>query len=184
MNLDSLRLETTRVLDESIEELVRAGHLEPGSLIVLGCSTSEITGARIGKGSVPELGIIVAQAFLSSCRVRDMHPVFQCCEHLNRALVMPKSAAVAAGYIRVNAIPQPKAGGSVPAAAWKMMEDPCLVMRVQADAGVDIGDTLIGMHLKPVAVPYRGEIRQVGNARVVCAFTRLPYIGGERAVYR
>ena len=80
MNLDSLRLETTRVLDESIEELVRAGHLEPGSLIVLGCSTSEITGARIGKGSVPELGIIVAQAFLSCPRTASRDPVLRTSE--------------------------------------------------------------------------------------------------------
>ena len=169
---------------KAVLDVAAAGKLEKGAQIVIGCSTSEIAGGQIGHASVPEIGEWVASAVLNVCSQKGFIPIFQCCEHLNRALVMPKSAAVAAGYIRVNAIPQPKAGGSVPAAAWKMMEDPCLVMRVQADAGVDIGDTLIGMHLKPVAVPYRGEIRQVGNARVVCAFTRLPYIGGERAVYR
>ena len=183
MNLDSLRLETTRVLDESIEELVRAGHLEPGSLIVLGCSTSEITGARIGKGSVPELGIIVAQAFLSSCRVRDMHPVLQCCEHLNRALVMDKSVLQSHHYLQVCAVPQPKAGGSVAAAAWKLMQSPVLAQSVQADAAIDIGDTLVGMHLRPVAVPLRGDYAELGHAHLVMAYSRLPLIGGERAVY-
>ena len=96
---------------------------------------------------------------------------------------MPLDAAKESRYVRVNAIPQPKAGGSVPAAAWKMMENPCLVMAVQADAGLDIGDTLIGMHLRPVVVPYRGEIKKIGQANLVSAWSRLPYVGGERAVY-
>ncbi len=169
---------------KAVLDVAAAGKLEKGAQIVVGCSTSEIAGGQIGHASVPEIGEWVASAVLNVCAQKGLTPIFQCCEHLNRALVMPKSAAIAAGYTRVSAIPQPKAGGSVPAAAWKMMEDPCLVMRVQADAGVDIGDTLIGMHLRPVAVPYRGEIKQVGSAHVVCAYSRLPYIGGERAVYK
>ena len=184
MTPDLLKEEASRVLDVCVEELISAGKLQNGSIILLGCSTSEVSGARIGKASDPNFGLIIAQAFISVCKTRSMIPAFQCCEHLNRAVVLSRDVLERKGFREVWAIPQPKAGGSVPAAAWKMMEDPCLVLRVQADAGVDIGDTLIGMHLKPVAVPYRGEIRQVGNARVVCAFTRLPYIGGERAVYR
>lgn len=167
----------------ALSELAEAGRLQPGARIVVGCSTSEIAGGRIGKSSVPEIGQWVAEAVLGFCRARGFVPIFQCCEHLNRSLVMPLGAAREDGCTRVNAVPQPKAGGSVPAAAWRMMAEPCLVMGVQADAGLDIGDTLIGMHLRPVAVPFRGTVRQVGQANLVCAYSRLPYVGGERAVY-
>ena len=169
---------------KAILDLAQAGNLQPGSQLVIGCSTSEIAGGQIGKASAPQVGEWVAKAVLDVCREKRLIPVFQCCEHLNRSLVMPLYAAKESRYIRVNAIPQPKAGGSVPAAAWQLMEEPCLVMNVQADAGLDIGDTLIGMHLRPVAVPYRGGIRKIGQANLVCAYSRLPYVGGERAVYR
>ena len=169
---------------KALLDLKVAGKLQPGAQMVVGCSTSEIAGGRIGKDSVPQIGEWVAQAVLNFCHAQQLTPIFQCCEHLNRALVIPRSAAEKHGYRQVCAIPQPKAGGSVPAAAWKLMEDPCLVMAVQADAGLDIGDTLIGMHLRPVAVPFRGEINQVGHAHVVAAYSRLPYIGGGRAVYK
>ena len=169
---------TTAILD-----VAKAGNLQPGAQLVIGCSTSEIAGGQIGKASAPEIGEWVAKAVLDVCREKCFIPIFQCCEHLNRSLVMPLSAAKENRCVRVNAIPQPKAGGSVPAAAWKLLDEPCLVMNVQADAGLDIGDTLIGMHLRPVAVPYRGEIRKIGQANLVCAYSRLPYVGGERAVY-
>ena len=169
---------------KAILDLAKAGGLQPGAQIVIGCSTSEIAGGQIGKASAPEIGEWVADAALSVCRQRELIPIFQCCEHLNRSLVMTRREAKENRYVLVNAVPQPKAGGSVPAAAWKLMDDPCLVMSVQADAGLDIGDTLIGMHLRPVAVPYRGEIRRIGQANLVCAYSRLPYVGGERAVYR
>ncbi|MBR5110998.1 MAG: TIGR01440 family protein [Clostridia bacterium] len=170
-------------ITKAILDLAKAGGLQPGAQIVIGCSTSEIAGGQIGKASAPEIGEWVAEAVLDVCRGQRFVPIFQCCEHLNRSLVMPLFAAEENRYIRVSAIPQPKAGGSVPAAAWKLMEEPCLVMRVQADAGLDIGDTLIGMHLRPVAVPYRGEVRKIGQANLVCAYSRLPYVGGARAVY-
>lgn len=169
---------------KAILDLAAVGKLQKGDQIVIGCSTSEIAGGKIGKASVPEIGEWVAGAAIRTCEAKGLIPIFQCCEHLNRALVMPMEAAKALGYTRVHAIPQPKAGGSVPAAAWKLMENPCLVLSVQADAGLDMGDTLIGMHIRPVAVPYRGEITKVGNAHVTAAYSRLPYIGGERAVYQ
>ena len=172
-----------RQVTDALTELAQAGHLQIGSQIVVGCSTSEIAGGRIGHNSVPEIGEWVAAAVLDFRRARRFIPIFQCCEHLNRSLVMPLAAAKESRYVRVNAIPQPKAGGSVPAAAWKMLEEPCLVMAVQADAGLDIGDVLVGMHIRPVAVPFRGEVKQIGEAHVVAAFSRLPYVGGERAVY-
>ena len=172
-----------REITQAFSALVQAASLQPGALFVVGCSTSEILGGHIGKQSSPEVGEWVAATVISLCREKGLIPVFQCCEHLNRSLVMPLSAAKENRLTLVNAIPQPKAGGSVPAAAWKMLKDPCLVMRAQADAGMDIGDTLIGMHLRPVAVPFRGEIKQIGQAHLVCAYSRLPYIGGARAVY-
>ena len=173
----------TAQVTKALLDLKTAGKLQPGAQIVIGCSTSEIAGGKIGKASAPQIGEWVAGAVLRFCENMQFVPIFQCCEHLNRSLVLPLATAEKFGYRQVCAVPQPKAGGSVPAAAWKMMERPCLVMAVQADAGLDIGDTLIGMHLKSVAVPYRGEIDQVGHAHVVAAYTRLPYIGGERAVY-
>lgn len=173
----------TAQVTKALLDLSAAAKLQKGAQIVIGCSTSEIAGGKIGKNSVPEIGEWVAAAVLHVCEAKGFVPIFQCCEHLNRCLVMLLNDAVAQRYTRVNAIPQPKAGGSVPAAAWKMMKNPCLVMAVQADAGLDIGDTLIGMHLRPVAVPVRGEITKVGNANLVAAYSRLPYIGGERAVY-
>ena len=163
--------------------LQSAGEIAPGGLIVLGCSTSEVAGARIGKGSVPELGEIIARAMLDSCRSRGLDAAFQCCEHLNRAIVMEKRVLRERNLTQVRAIPQPKAGGSVPAAAWRMLEQPALAMNVQADAAIDVGDTLVGMHIRPVAVPLRIGRSRVGQANLVMAYSRLPYIGGSRAVY-
>lgn len=167
----------------ALSELAKAGHLQAGMSIVVGCSTSEVSGGRIGKASVPELGPVIARTIIRWCNERQLIPIFQCCEHLNRSLVMEECDAKAANYTRVCAVPRPKAGGSVPTAAWKAMQCPCLVAAVQADAGLDIGDTLIGMHLKPVAVPFRGTVDHIGHANLVMAYTRLPYIGGERARY-
>ncbi len=179
MNEESIRKE----LITALEEISSAGKLCEGSSIVIGCSTSEVSGGRIGKNSVPELGPVIAGCVIEWCGARGIVPVFQCCEHLNRSLVMEESEALRAGYTRVCAVPRPKAGGSVPSAAWKLMKKPCLVMRVQADAGLDIGDTLIGMHLRPVAVPFRASVDKIGEAHLVLAYSRLPYIGGERARY-
>ncbi len=170
-------------LIEALTALCEAASLEPGAQIVLGCSTSEITGGVIGKQSAPEVGQWVAEAMLSFCEKHGYTPIFQCCEHLNRSLVVPKAAALRHGYTRVNAVPQPKAGGSVPAAAWKLLAEPALVVNVQADAGLDVGDTLIGMHIRPVAVPVRCVVTRIGEANLVMAYARLPYVGGSRAVY-
>lgn len=182
-DLEEMRREALRVLDACVEELKAAGRIAPGGLIVLGCSTSEVTGANIGKGSVPELGGVIAEAMLAACRKRGLDAAFQCCEHLNRAIVMESRVLKARGLTQVRAIPQPKAGGSVPAAAWKLLDAPALAMNVAADAAIDVGDTLVGMHIRPVAVPLRGSCRRLGEANLVMAYSRLPYIGGSRAVY-
>jgi len=170
-------------LQEALCALSEAAKLENGAQIVVGCSTSEIVGGRIGKQSVPELGELIAETVIGFASDHGFIPVFQCCEHLNRSLVIPLSAAKANRYTLVRAIPQPKAGGSVAAAAWKRLAEPALVSSVQADAGLDIGDTLIGMHIRPVAVPFRCNVKRIGEANLVLAYSRLPYIGGSRAVY-
>ena len=183
MTPDELREEASRVLDTCVEELTRAGSLRPGALIVLGCSTSEVAGARIGRASVPEFGLVIAQSMLSVCFERGLHPVFQCCEHLNRALVMEQSVQETLRLTRVHAVPRPKAGGSVPTGAWKLLASPVLVQAVQADAAIDVGDTFVGMHIRPVAVPLRGTYSALGQAHLTMAYSRWPLIGGERAAY-
>ncbi len=180
---EGLQWEIESTLQKAVAALAEAGQIGPGGVIVLGCSTSEVAGARIGKGSVPELGQVIARAMLDACRAHGLEAAFQCCEHLNRAIVMEHRVLKEQRLVQVRAIPQPKAGGSVPAAAWKLLEQPALAMSVQADAGIDIGDTLVGMHIRPVAVPLRMEENHVGHANLVMAYSRLPYIGGSRAVY-
>lgn len=170
-------------LRKAVDALVEAGQIAPGGVIVLGCSTSEVAGARIGKGSVPELGGVIAQAMLDACHAHSLCAAFQCCEHLNRAVVMEEKLLRDLRLTQVRAIPQPKAGGSVPAAAWKLLQHPALAVAIQADAAIDIGDTLVGMHIRPVAVPLRLDVDHVGHANLVMAYSRLPYIGGARAVY-
>ena len=178
-----LKNEIFRTLDSAVDALCQAGRIAPGSVIVLGCSTSEVAGARIGKGSVPELGEVIAEAMLTACRKRGLNAAFQCCEHLNRAIVMEESVLRSRFLMQVKAIPQPMAGGSVPAAAWKLLEKPALALAVQAEAAIDVGDTLVGRHIRPVAVPLRIEQGSVGHANLVMAYSRLPYVGGSRAVY-
>ena len=182
---EALRQEAEDVLGACLTELSgAAGWKKPGAVVVLGCSTSEVAGAHIGRGSVPAYGEALAAAMLSACRERGLEAVFQCCEHLNRALVLERGTAVRLGLTLVHAIPQPKAGGSVPAAAWHLLADPVLAQAIRADAAIDVGDTLVGMHIRPVAVPLRPSHPLLGQARVVMAYSRLPLIGGERAVYR
>ena len=178
-----LYAEIRETLHNAVHALCEAGQMEKGSLIVLGCSTSEVAGARIGKGSVPELGVVIAQAMLDACHAHGMDAAFQCCEHLNRAIVMERRVLRERGLTQVKAVPQPKAGGSVPAAAWKLLQSPALAVSVQAEAGIDVGDTLVGMHIRPVAVPLRMDVKNVGQANLVMAYSRLPFIGGSRAVY-
>lgn len=178
-----LKNEIMTVLDAAVKALQQAGDIAPGGLIVLGCSTSEVAGGRIGKASVPELGEVIAEAMLTACRKRGLNAAFQCCEHLNRAIVMEQRVLDERRLTQAKAIPQPKAGGSVPAAAWKLLDKPALALSVQAEAAIDIGDTLVGMHIQPVAVPLRIEYGSVGHANLVMAYSRLPYVGGARAVY-
>lgn len=165
------------------EELLDAAGLKAGDLFVVGCSSSEVLGGRIGKASSEAAAESVFQGVYPVLRERGIWLAAQCCEHLNRALILEKQAAQRYAYECVNVMPQPKAGGSFAVAAYKAFEHPVAVEHIRAHAGIDIGDTLIGMHLRDVAVPVRTRISEIGNAHVVCARTRPKFIGGDRAVY-
>ena len=155
----------------------------PVKLLVVGCSSSEIAGGVIGHASTYELGEQVARAALDLGREMGFACAFQCCEHLNRSLVIERAEAEERCLRIVCAVPRPKAGGSLATAAYRRMENPVLVERVEADAGLDVGLTLIGMHLRRVAVPVRLSTQKIGCATVTAARTRPKLIGGERAKY-
>ena len=170
-------------LEQALNELFRVAKLAPGQILVVGCSTSEVLGKHIGKGYSKELGEEFFLLIERLCREKGVSPAFQCCEHLNRALVINSRTMEKYGLSEVGAVPVPCAGGSVAAAAFARLEDPVLVESIQAHAGVDIGDTFIGMHLRPVAVPVRISIVQIGAAHLTLARTRPKLIGGGRTVY-
>lgn len=166
------------------EELLSAAGLKKGQILVVGCSSSEIAAHAIGCYSSREIGQAVFTAIHTVAKEHGVYLAAQCCEHLNRALIMEEEAAEKYGLEMVNVMPQLKAGGSFSTAAWEGFQNPCAVESIKAHAGIDIGDTLIGMHLRHVAVPVRTQIREIGSAHVVCARTRLKYVGGERAIYQ
>ena len=149
--------------------------------MVVGCSTSEIVGSKIGTNSDPDTAKTVFDTIYSVAKKKGIFLAVQCCEHLNRALVVERNALPFAE--QVNAVPQKKAGGSLATVAYSKFENPILVEEIKADAGMDIGDTLIGMHLKRVAVPVRLSITKIGCANLVCARVRPKFVGGIRAVY-
>lgn len=165
------------------KETLDAAKLKEGQLFVVGCSTSEVGGATIGTFSSPELAEAVFGGIYQAVQEAGVYLAAQCCEHLNRALIIEEEAAGKYGYEIVNVVPQPKAGGSFATAAYKAFESPVAVEHIRAHAGMDIGNTLIGMHLRDVAIPLRIRTRQIGDANVVCARTRAKFIGGGRAVY-
>lgn len=165
------------------EELLSAAKLQEGDLLVVGCSSSEITGSKIGSDSNPEIAKDIFSGIHDVLKGKGIFLAAQCCEHLNRSLVVEAAYAKAHDLEIVNAIPQPKAGGSFATAAYSGFAHPVLVETVHADAGLDIGATLIGMHLKRVAVPVRLSINHIGAAILTAARTRPRYVGGIRAVY-
>ena len=167
-----------------VTELLEQARLRPGELLVIGCSSSEIVGKRIGKGSSMEAAQAVFAGIYSVLKEKGIQLAVQCCEHLNRALILERETAEKRGYEIVNVMPQPHAGGSFAVTAWNAFASPVAVEAVQAEAGMDIGRTLIGMHLRRVAVPVRTSIDRIGEAIVICARTRPKYIGGPRAIYQ
>ena len=164
-------------------ELLDRAELKPGSILVIGCSSSEIVGSTIGHGSSYETAEALVGRILPELTARGIFLAAQCCEHLNRALIVERACAQAYGLEPVCVEPQPKAGGSFATAVYRAMRDPVAVEHIRAHAGMDIGGTLIGMHLKDVAVPVRLSLDHIGKAILICARTRPKYIGGERACY-
>lgn len=176
--------EITNQAKQVIRELIEQSNLQKGMVLVIGCSSSEMVGLKIGKGSSMEAAKAAFEGIYPLLQKNGIELAVQCCEHLNRALVVERELAVRKGLEIVNAIPQPHAGGSFGVTAWKNFKDPVLVESIVADAGLDIGGTLIGMHLRRVAVPLRLSLNKIGEANILCARTRPKYIGGERAVYK
>lgn len=168
---------------QAAQELAEAAKLEKGDIFVVGCSSSEVCGEKIGTGSNFEVGKAVFDGIYEVLSQKGIYLAAQCCEHLNRSVVIERECMKAYRLEEVSAVPQPKAGGSFATNAYKAFSDPVLVESIQAHCGIDIGGTLIGMHLKRVAVPVRLGIRKIGEAPIICAKTRPRLIGGERAVY-
>ncbi len=177
--LDKIREEAAL----AARELLDAAELKKGDILVVGCSSSEIVGEKIGKGSSEETAKAVFDAIYEETSKRGIFLAAQCCEHLNRAIIIEEECAEKYGLEKVSAVPFPKAGGSFASAAYRNFVSPATVEFVKAHAGIDIGGTLIGMHLRSVAVPVRLSISRIGQANITCARTRPKYIGGERAHY-
>lgn len=171
-------------LQTALDAFFPAAKLMPGDILVVGCSTSEIFGEKIGSGGSLSCAQTVFDTISDYCSGAGVFLAAQCCEHLNRALVLTKEACERHRIDEfVNVVPQIHAGGSFATAAYRSFAHPCVVEAIRADAGIDIGDTFIGMHLHPVAVPVRTGVFEIGAAHVTFARTRRKYIGGERAVY-
>lgn len=178
--------EPARVASEAraaVGELIAVSALRRGDILVIGCSSSEIVGGSIGKNSSLEAAEAVHGAVAPVLREAGVYLAVQCCEHLNRALVIERECAERYGYEPVAVCPKPKAGGSLAYTAWNAFKDPVSVEHIRAHAGLDVGGTLIGMHLREVAVPVRLSVRSIGAAIVLAARTRPKYIGGPRAQY-
>lgn len=170
-------------LEELLSEISEQATFERGEFFVVGCSTSEVAGERIGTAGAFEIGESLYGPLKAFADQHGLYLAFQGCEHINRALTIERQAAKAHQLAPVAVIPTVNAGGSMSAFAYTKMEDPIVVEEIQAQGGIDIGQTLIGMHLKKVAVPLRTSVDKIGEAVVTIAKTRPKLIGGARAVY-
>ncbi len=180
LNLDKIGQE----IEEDIEELISKAGGKAGQVLVVGCSTSEVLGNKIGTGGSMKLAKILYTTIRKVARKYKIAVAAQCCEHLNRALVVEEKVMEKYGWQQVTVRPIEHAGGAFAATAYNELKNPVVVETIQADLGLDIGQTLIGMHLKRVAVPVRMGRKTLGNAVLTAARTRPPLIGGERAVYK
>ena len=168
---------------QACRELIEIARPRAGAILVIGCSSSEIVGEKIGKGSSLEAARAVYEGVAPVLKERGIYLAAQCCEHLNRALIVERECAERYGLTEVCVMPRPKAGGSFATTAYESFTDPVAVEFISADLGLDIGDTMIGMHLRHVAVPVRLLLNRIGEANLVCARTRPKLIGGARAEY-
>ena len=166
---------------EAAKQLCEMAHLKSGQIVVVGCSSSEVCGHKVGSFSSPEVAQAIFDGIYGVLNPKGIYLAAQCCEHLNRAIIIEREAVPDADI--VNVVPQPKAGGSFATAAYSNFKNPVALEEIKADAGLDIGGTLIGMHLKKVAVPLRLEVNHIGDAILLAARTRPKFIGGIRAHY-
>ncbi len=173
--------ELTKQAENVTREIVETAKLKNGQILVVGCSSSEICGDKMGTNSNPDVAKAVFEGIYGVLQEKGIYLAAQCCEHLNRALIVEREAVPFSDM--VNVVPKPKAGGSFGTAAYHTFKNPVAVEEIKADAGIDIGGTLIGMHLKKVAVPVKLENHRIGEANVLAARTRPKFIGGERAIY-
>ncbi|AHN20502.1 TIGR01440 family protein [Lysinibacillus sphaericus] len=180
MVVQQIQTQLTQLLSDFEEQVV----LRPKTIFVVGCSTSEVIGQKIGTAGALETAQAIFEPLQAFAKKHQLYLAFQGCEHINRAITMEASVAEQFGYEPVAVIPVRTAGGSMSAYAYTKLENPVVVEAIRAHAGIDIGQTLIGMHLKEVAVPVRTSVRTVGEAIVTVATTRPKLIGGERAVYK
>lgn len=182
MNLDTV----SKQVEQVVNEVCEAAHLHEGQLFIVGCSSSEVLGEKIGTHTSVEVAKAIYDGLVHVLEPKNIHLAVQCCEHLNRALVVDQKTLEKYHLEQVNAIPQPNhAGGALGTVAFEQMKDAVLVesLNAQADAGIDIGSTLIGMHIHPVVVPLRVSLDTIGQARLTCARRRPKYVGGPRAIY-
>ena len=180
MELKDIELQTK----EAVLEVLEQAKLQMGDVFVIGCSTSEVGGEKIGSASSMDIADAIYRGAHAALQPRGIFLAAQCCEHLNRAIILEREAAEAYGWEPVTVLPQPKAGGSFATTCWQNFAEPVAVEHIRAHAGMDIGGTLIGMHLREVAVPVRIAQKTIGEAIVLCARTRLKFIGGVRAHYQ
>lgn len=176
--------EITIAARQAVTELLDAAGLRAGDIFVVGCSSSEMVGQHIGKGSSMEAAQAAFEGIYPVLREKGIFLAAQCCEHLNRALIIENECAEKYGYDVVNVRPWAHAGGSFATTCFESFSDPVAVEHIRAKAGIDIGGTLIGMHLRDVAVPVRLSVKQIGEAPIICARSRAKFIGGERARYQ
>lgn len=173
--------ELTKQAENVTKEIVEQAGLVSGQILVVGCSSSEVCGDKIGSNSNLEVAQAVFKGIYDVLQEKGIYLAAQCCEHLNRAIIVERDAVPFSDI--VNVVPQPKAGGSFGTTAYKTFNNPVAVEEIKADAGIDIGGTLIGMHIKKVAVPVKLENNKIGEANVLAARVRPKFIGGQRAVY-
>ena len=178
-----LAQEIIKETETAIDGILNSTSLKQGDIFVVGCSSSEILGSKIGKGSSYEAAKLVYNVIAPKLAEKGIYLAAQCCEHLNRAIVIESACAEKYGYEPVAVIPQPKAGGSFATITYESMKKAVVVETISAHAGIDIGGTLIGMHLRRVAVPLRVDVKKIGEANIICAYTRPKFIGGSRAIY-
>ncbi|WP_445661524.1 TIGR01440 family protein [Bacillus sp. FSL K6-3431] len=177
--MEKWREEMQAIVRECSEQL----RIKSNGVLVIGCSTSEVAGEKIGTSGTMEVATIIFEELKKYADKEQIHLAFQCCEHLNRALVIERSVADEKDWEEVSVIPSRNAGGAMATYAFSQFLEPVVIEHIQADAGIDIGDTFIGMHIKRVAVPIRINQKVLGNAHITIAMTRPKLIGGARAIY-